>query len=554
MRVGKSFYRSVEFKAEVERLKAKGIFLDACSQFGIGFLSCFMGGDLIEVVTYRHGCQPLKITIEGPGKYFLIERLNVPSTSIPYNSPEDPDEDIPPYHPGTYVTVHLRDNWHGKEKTEIEDLVFQTLNLFAVNQEFPITITKDSSHEKHTIAARRWENEIPGCNFENIKSGEMFKPFLAPAIFRFAEVEPMLRGIGVIWMLSDEGKPVPRKGYLQIDEWEYYIDEIPFISAARDFLNSVQGSRLLSQSERCLNKLNRAIGLLIESPDEAWVILKEIYKEGFSYYHDELKYVELMNIYPSLNTLEKEWLKTTAQSFLKDFTLCHIKGNFNWNLSGNKSIEELHALMTCNLELLTNVWANKKGIEYNNSAMGHAYRFALHGIEVPGGFQTWKPDKGEATQSVWLPDGTNALVDVYGSLAPQPAVSRLFVPHEQSIAIQILITRAFIRYADKMRKEHANVPEWHTWFRGFLYNWNKNLPHTAILNEDFNLIADALIILNYSNPKLIEWFTPMELCCQFDTITVYKNYCLLKAIFILRTSGGFQVTQIGFMMNQGKER
>ncbi len=109
MQVGKSFYRSPEFSAECERLEEMGIHLEACSQFGIGFLSCFLGGDRIVVETFQYGSRPLRMTIEGASKYFVIEELpEADLVEFPaYCSPKDPESDSPPSYSGTKVTVFL---------------------------------------------------------------------------------------------------------------------------------------------------------------------------------------------------------------------------------------------------------------------------------------------------------------------------------------------------------------------------------------------------------------------------------------------------------------
>src|SRR5207244_436448 len=61
MRVGRSYYRSREFEAERDRLRTQGVDLEACSQFGIGILSCFLVADRFEVSTYQYGAEPLEI-------------------------------------------------------------------------------------------------------------------------------------------------------------------------------------------------------------------------------------------------------------------------------------------------------------------------------------------------------------------------------------------------------------------------------------------------------------------------------------------------------------
>lgn len=69
--VGRSFYRSPFFEQERNRLRAHGADFDPCSRFGIGFMSCFMIGDHIEIETRRdygpgkaHG-RPWKVEING---------------------------------------------------------------------------------------------------------------------------------------------------------------------------------------------------------------------------------------------------------------------------------------------------------------------------------------------------------------------------------------------------------------------------------------------------------------------------------------------------------
>jgi hypothetical protein len=521
MRVGKSFYRSVEFKAEVERLKEKGIFLDACSQFGIGFLSCFMGGDLIEVVTYRHGCQPLKITIEGPGKYFLIERLHIQPTSIPYNSPEDPDEDTPPYHPGTCITVHLRDNWHGKDKTEIEDLVFQTLNLFAVNQEFSITMTTAKSQETRIFPALRWENEFPVYSFNSEEDGEIFKPFLAPAIFKFAEMEPMLRGVGIIWMLSDEGKPVPKKGNLYCSG---SICELNFISAVRHFVVSIIENyyEYEKDTKSSIDIIDRAMEQLVKAPAKTWEMLERINKKYWTEQRDvSLEYKTLMHILPTLNIAEKEWIQTTTKLFLKNLSL-FVEKKYHYDRENRMSNEELSALASGDLKALTNVWLDKGITDWKNRSIIQEYHFALHGIAVSGGFQTWLPVQGKVLRHDWLPIGTSAFIDTYGSLAPQPAANRLFIPLEHSIEVRNYVTRTFIIYADKLRKKYASNTEWQNWFKSFLSEWNDIFLHSAINDEIFNMIEDALTIEYYTKTGDTLRFSPFELCQRYKTIIVFR--------------------------------
>jgi len=78
-KVGRSFYRSPEFERQRIQLREKGVDFEPCSQFGIGFMSCFMVGDRIQIVTrkdYGHGKEigkPLVIEINGLGGLIVIK-------------------------------------------------------------------------------------------------------------------------------------------------------------------------------------------------------------------------------------------------------------------------------------------------------------------------------------------------------------------------------------------------------------------------------------------------------------------------------------------------
>src|SRR5262249_3836892 len=138
------------------------IHLEACSQFGIGFLSCFLGGDRIQVETHRYGSEPLKITIDGPSKYFVIERLNFsPDAPVQFNSPPDPSADSPPWCSGTKITFHLRDRWRENPRRSLAGLVYRTLKEFAANQDIEIELVEPPDQAPRRLEASRWDRERP---------------------------------------------------------------------------------------------------------------------------------------------------------------------------------------------------------------------------------------------------------------------------------------------------------------------------------------------------------------------------------------------------------
>ena len=77
---GKSYYRSADFERE-------GLNIDPISRFGIGFLSCFMDSDRVELETYKDPYlsptgAPLRITIPAMKRQFRIEVISPEITEI----------------------------------------------------------------------------------------------------------------------------------------------------------------------------------------------------------------------------------------------------------------------------------------------------------------------------------------------------------------------------------------------------------------------------------------------------------------------------------------
>lgn len=77
-KVGRSFYRSPEFEQQRVEFSRHGTDFDPCSQFGIGFMSCFMLGDRIRIETRRdygigreHG-KPFIVEINGLSSMLVI--------------------------------------------------------------------------------------------------------------------------------------------------------------------------------------------------------------------------------------------------------------------------------------------------------------------------------------------------------------------------------------------------------------------------------------------------------------------------------------------------
>ena len=125
-RIGRSYYRSPEFKRLNEGLKEEGLDFEPCSQFGIGFMSCFMIGDRIQILTrkdYGHGRElgkPLEVDINGLGSLIVV-REGLKNQCV-----------------GTTVRVFCRDKTQYFDKISDRIRLVANLKALAIGNEFPI--------------------------------------------------------------------------------------------------------------------------------------------------------------------------------------------------------------------------------------------------------------------------------------------------------------------------------------------------------------------------------------------------------------------------------
>ena len=89
LKVGRSYYQSDQFKAEILRYKSDGSFVPI-SRFGIGLLSCFIVGDRIEVSTKhiaenKYDAYGIRLSMVGLQSFFTLydEREHGNATAIP---------------------------------------------------------------------------------------------------------------------------------------------------------------------------------------------------------------------------------------------------------------------------------------------------------------------------------------------------------------------------------------------------------------------------------------------------------------------------------------
>ena len=474
MRVGKSFYTSPEFQAERERLSTRGIHLDACSQFGIGFLSCFLGGDRIQVETYRDGSEPLRITIDGPSKYFVIERLpRSPTAPIPFNSPSDPLLDMPSACSGTTIKVFLRDGWRENPPESQTDLVFQTLDGVAVNQDIPIFIVDSTFREPRVLAASRWDGEPIGTPDWSFYRPTAILPHIIPSPFALAEFDARMRGQGFIWLFrSDSGTPVPLRGDLVMSHGN--LSENRFIRALRSLL---VGGHLTTGLP--LDGARKALEDLRANPEDYSMIcgqLNELYNN-----ETHFKDADIL----ALSRGDIDWAIEVARELPIPRT---SHGRRRWRVSQDvmwgSDVEEVSALLAKDRDGLARRWYQAGVAKSWIYDIRGKYQLALFGIDSPGGFQTWDVRAGSARRDQLVPNGVSLRVDSYGDLAPKPAASRLYVPFERSEAVRGAITRAFLLHARRLWNTHGGCGDWSTWYEEFICEWDVDKLPTLLTDSD----------------------------------------------------------------------
>lgn len=125
-RAGRSYYRSYEFERERASFAEVGCDFDPCSQFGIGFMSCFMLGDHITIRTRRYFGPN-----QAPGKPLLIEINGLSGLLIIREDPGYQEF-------GTTVEITLRTkNQFFDEDDDLVRLV-RTIDKYIRASEFPI--------------------------------------------------------------------------------------------------------------------------------------------------------------------------------------------------------------------------------------------------------------------------------------------------------------------------------------------------------------------------------------------------------------------------------
>ncbi len=184
--VGRSYYRSPEFEQRRVAFRQNGVDFDPCAQFGIGFMSCFMFGDRIRILTRRdygpgrgYG-EPLRIEINGLGGLLVIRD----------GSPEQPI--------GTTIEVigprkpPFMDEW------EDEVQLCTVIDGYALATEFPIVAVT----EVEEIATSTQASVTPAIRLTAVEEAGLSQIEIIE--YAFSKIDQRLGGYLRIGLLVDE--------------------------------------------------------------------------------------------------------------------------------------------------------------------------------------------------------------------------------------------------------------------------------------------------------------------------------------------------------------
>ncbi|MGY0236041.1 HD domain-containing protein [Longispora urticae] len=109
LKVGRSYYRSPEFRAELLRADRTGLDFTPISRFGIGVLSCFLAGDTVEMTTRRvlgDGtlAEPVRLSIGRSEEFFVLQKGDMKPAKMP--SKKGPEHGYR-RKPGTSIAVRV---------------------------------------------------------------------------------------------------------------------------------------------------------------------------------------------------------------------------------------------------------------------------------------------------------------------------------------------------------------------------------------------------------------------------------------------------------------
>lgn len=496
MRVGRSYYRSPEFDIERQRLKAAGIELEACSQFGIGILSCFMVAARFAVETYRVGNQPMHVEINGPTKYFTMRLLDEPARTDFPSRPSSDKEDGPPNHPGTRVTVYLNPG--------VEIDVAQFMEKFAVNIEYDIFIYHSSASAPIVIPRKRWQQAeiqisdfrdaagktndsrsdrwaLPEFSEPQTEVEEGLQHILLPSRIPFENYDfsQDLHGYAWLWFLKGEnGEVTPERGYLSLYPQSYQPSSSKLgCTGLPSLMVEMAYSIQRYDADKDWKSFLQILGNDLEADATEFV--------GSDDYKKLVKVYEQIRGYHGADIIKNFYLLSREER----------QAGYEFIMAASSPFPPLwYDMPEVVRELLKGGtgWS-KEQIDFRKTLYLNALpqSIALHGILLPAGFVKWDPMVGNAKKVSLLPSSGGMHMDARGTLAPVPAASRLFVDSLEAQKAAVPFARAVLRHVCDLAQRNSGQPSWPRWVDAFvrslrpLYYWPYAVWHELEFLEDF---------------------------------------------------------------------
>lgn len=449
-----------------------------------------MVADRLKIQTYKVGHQPLDITIEGLTKYFIIKLIDEPPRTDFPKKPASDSHDGPPQFPGTRVTVYLR--------PDVKVDIRQTLDTFAANIDYSLTIYEPVTIEPAVIYQRRWESE--DAPFDTLESAlEIGYQALWPVAglvprklpskqdqvltnlkevlvysripFENYAFSQDLKGSAWFWLLRDaDGGVCPRRGNLSIASSLHLTGAPHLLQKIAESLSVQLGS---DEWQEFLPVL-RTLAATGESPDAGTKAERtSLSVFGFEQRGADayVKRKEFFDDWKQVSPEERFIAVQSLESLTADADLwCEVPGIMSQLLLSKPDWSHQSIRFDCPLGINT-----------------LPQSLALHGIRLPAGFVKWNPMRGESVRLKLLefvPAGV--LVDVRGDTAPIPTASRLAVLHDEAKKAALPLLRGCLYHALQLARSESDESGWREWLDGFLDSLRNLEFWPEIINQEYD--------------------------------------------------------------------
>jgi hypothetical protein len=178
--VGRSYYCSSAFRAELLRAGRGATEFVPISRFGIGVLSCFLVGDEVEVSTLKlldggRLAEPVRLSIKRDDEFFVLQKGPMAPAKMPHRRLrlEDGYRD----RPGTSIAVRV-----DPRRVEVDlDTLIKRVDGFLLAPPVPVTANGARLARSTTdVVERPWLNEPIQVDTSTITIAESDLPYLGP--------------------------------------------------------------------------------------------------------------------------------------------------------------------------------------------------------------------------------------------------------------------------------------------------------------------------------------------------------------------------------------